>query len=107
MTPIAEVKAAKKRAISMGRHSGWIPEYNQHALASCMDNHTAIIDAELDGENHDVCFLFILWELLAMARKINGYCDANKVVGDHAAQYWLERFLWRCDVICQWDYLNG
>lgn len=31
----------------------------------------------------------------------------RKVIGDSAAQYWIERFLWRCDVICQLDYLNG
>lgn len=107
MTPISELKAAKKRAISMGKYSSWRPEYDRHLLAACIDNRTTVIDAELDGENNHVCFLLILWELLAMARKINAYCDTSKVVGDAAAQYWLERFLWRCDIICQLDYLHG
>jgi hypothetical protein len=105
MTPIAEVKAAKKRAISMGGYSGWRPEYDDHPLAACMDNRTAIIDAEMEDDKTD--YLFVLWELHAMAKKINAYCDSHKVDGDIAAQYWLERFLWRCDVVCRWDFLHS
>ena len=105
MSPIAEVKSAKKRAISMGRYSGWRPEYDHHHLAACMDNYTAVLDAELGSES-PVCYLVAFGCIEKMARRINAYCDGHKVVGDAAAQYWIERFLWRCDAVCQWDYLN-
>lgn len=104
MSPIAEVKAAKKRCIAMGAFHAWAPEFDSHPLAACMDNYTTCIDVER-AERAPNWEAILHWTL-TMARKVNGFCDGHKVVGDVAAQYWLERFLWRCDAICQWDYLH-
>ena len=103
MPPIAAIKAAKKRCISMGAFHAWRPVFDMHPLAACMDNHTVCIDVELSETSPD-WFAILCW-ILNMAKRINWFCDENKVVGDVAAQYWLERFLWRCDVVCQLDYL--
>ena len=93
MNGIRELKAAKKRCISMGAYHAWEPAFDWHPLAACVDNYTTCIDAELSETISDYgCVLF--W-ILTMARRINWFCDGNKVVGDVAAQYWLERFLWR------------
>ena len=45
--PIAALKAAKKRCISMGAFHAWRPVFDMHPLAACMDNHTVCIDVEL------------------------------------------------------------
>lgn len=104
MNALAEVKSARKRALSMGRYSGWRREYDRHPLAACVDNYTACIDAERENKSPD--WLAILGFILAIARRINGYCDDHKVADDPAAQYWLERFLWRCDSVCAMDVLT-
>ena len=88
---IAEIKSARRRAESMGKAHGWMPEFNAHPLAACIDNHTACIDAEV-GDTQD-SFAVMCW-LLNMARAVNRFCDAHRVAGSAASEYWLERFVW-------------
>ena len=96
-THISEIKSALRRCLTMGAYSGWRLEFNSHPLAASIDNHTACIDVELEQRQPEY-FAVLCW-ILNMARSINAYCDANKVVGDVAAQYWLERFLWRVNCV--------
>jgi hypothetical protein len=96
-THLAEMKAARRRAISMGAHHAWTPEFNRHPLAACIDNHTACIDAEPNtGED---TFAILCW-ILTMARAVNRFCEENKVAGDAASEYWLERFAWVYGRVC-------
>ena len=104
MTSVAEVKSAQKRAVSMGKHSGWLPEYNTHKLAACIDNYSVCIDIELEQPDPD--FFEILCWIHCMAKAVNVYCDEYKVVGDQAAQYWLHRFLEKCNVVCDFTVLK-
>lgn len=103
MDKIKEIKAAKKRCIAMGKFHGWCADFDKHPLAASLDNHTYCIDIECNEEEVD--FSAILEWILNMAKSVNKYCDAFKVSGDAAAEYWLERFLWRCDVVCDVSYL--
>lgn len=102
---VLEIKSAKKRCEGMGRHHQWRPEFDQHALSACLDNYSSCVDVELADACPD--YTCVLHWILTMARKINAYCDAEKVSGNDAAEYWLERFLWRCDRVCKWDALPG
>lgn len=104
MTAQQEIEAAIKRCMNMGVSSPWRLDYNNHQLAACIDNHTVCIDVELKSANPD--YLSILHWLLYIARAINKYCDMHKVSESQAAQYWLERFLWRCDCICIWGHIE-
>lgn len=89
----------------MGVYSPWRAAFDKHPLAAMMDNYTVCIDVELAERRPD--YECVLHWILTMARAINAYCDATKIAGDDAAEYWLERFLWRCDRVCQWDFLHG
>ena len=100
MAALAELQSAKKRAISMGQFHAWRPEFNAHSLAAAMDNYTACIDGAADD------YPAIMGYLLAQARRINAVCDAQRIVGDAAGEYWLERFLWRCDAVANVDRLQ-
>jgi hypothetical protein len=102
---ILEIKRAKKRCVGMGSFHSWRIEFDGHPLAATMDNYTTCIDGEMKETKPD--YLVVLVWILAMARKINAFCDAEKVVGNAAAEYWLERFLWRCDCVLQWDSLQA
>lgn len=93
-----DIKSAHRRAVSMGRHHGWSGRFNSHPLAACIDNYTVCIDVELAGRSPD--YLSILVWIAAMAKRINDHCAEHQVSGDHAAEYWLERFLWRADAVC-------
>lgn len=88
MTHIEEIKSARKRAESMGRIHAWHPEFNQHPLAACIDNHSACIEEEQEDR-----FAVLCW-ILNMARAVNKFCEAQRVAGSAAAEYWLERFAW-------------
>lgn len=100
---ILAIKRAKKRCVSMGRHHAWRVEFNAHPLAATLDNYTACLDVELTQPKPD--YLSVLMWVLTMAQKINAFCDSERVVGNDGAEYWLERFLWRCDCVLQWDSL--
>ena len=100
---LKSVKTAKKRCVSMGVFSAWMPEYDRHPLAACISNYTCCMDVELEGNAPD--YLAALGFIAAMARRINAYCDGCLVAGDAVAQYWLECFLWCCDSVVQWDCL--
>ena len=102
MTPLQEVKSARKRALTMGVYSGWRHEYDSHFLAACLDNYTCCVDAEMSGERDFFEVLIYIW---FMARRINLFCDSQLVKGDAAAEYWLERFLWRVDCVCDFGRL--
>ena len=102
---ILEIKMAKKRCVGMGVFHAWRVEFDMHPLAATMDNYTACIDVEMDEAKPD--FLAVLVWILTMARKINALCDSEKVVGNDGSEYWLERFLWRCDCVLQWDSLRA
>lgn len=97
MAALAEFQSAKKRAVSMGRFHAWKPSFEAHPLAAAMDNYTACIDA--DAGDFDA----ILGYLLVQAKRINTVCDSQRIVGDEAGEYWLERFLWRCDLVANFD----
>jgi hypothetical protein len=101
-THVMEIQSARKRCVSMGKHHAWMVDFDRHPLAATMDNYTVCIDVELCEESPD--FLAVLIWILTMARKINAYCDAERVSGNAAAEYWLERFLWRSDKVCQWNW---
>ena len=89
----------------MGRPHGWVVNFDSHPIAASMDNHTACIDVELENKD-EPDYLSILQWILLMARKINNYCENNRVAGDNAAEYWMERFLWRSECVCKWDHLQ-
>lgn len=94
---IKEIQTAKKRCITMGVAQGWRPEFDLHPLAASIDNHTCVIDVELEKEKPD--YLSILVWIHTMAKKVNQYCDEQMVKDNKAAEYWLERFLWRVDSV--------
>jgi hypothetical protein len=102
MNPFIEINRARKRAVSMGQHSNWEPSYNQHPLAACIENYSTLIEIEL-VECHNSDWFFILFCIHEQAKEINKYCDKNKVVGDAAAQHWLDRFEKHCNVVCDVD----
>jgi hypothetical protein len=85
-------KTAKKRAVSMGKHHSFDPEFNRHPLAPTLANYIFAIDVELEGKDRD--YLYILLDWHGMASRVNAYCDEHKVSGDKAAEYWLENYLW-------------
>ena len=91
------MRSARKRAVSMGAHHAWQPSFNRHPLAACIDNHTACIDAE-PAHKQDT-FSILCW-VLTMAKAVNNYCEKQAVVGDPAAEYWLERFAWVYGRVC-------
>lgn len=97
-TPMSEIKTARKRCVSMGVHRGWRTDFDAHPLAACISNLDACIEVEMRDFNPD--YLAILVWIHAMAVKINAFCDASKVDGDNAAEYWLEYFLWVADTVC-------
>lgn len=123
MSPYQEINSAKKRALSMGKPHGWRPIFDEHPLAAPIDNYTIIMDGELiisptkpirppvyvetdkcktlgdlfRAANETCDYKEVLWCLWKMALAINAYCDHHKVNGDFAAEYWLERYLWRVD----------
>jgi hypothetical protein len=85
------IKSAVKRAKTMGRAFVEMPEYLTHPLAACISNYKWIMGGRADGgvgENYvdGVC-------IYRMAKRINRFCDDNKISGDVAAQYWLCEFL--------------
>ncbi len=102
-SPFKEIRAASRRAVAMGKHIGWQPEFNSHPLAASIDNHTACIDVELNEPQPD--YLAVLYWILNMARTINRYCDNNKIEGDKGAQYWLERFVWVRNTVADMEKL--
>ena len=104
MNQIAEIKSAKKRSSSMGASIAYLPEYASHPLAAPISNYSLIIDAELCAQH--ICFLNVLWAIYRMAKKINEYCDNNRISGDVAAQYWLNEYLSRCDSVADFYYLD-
>lgn len=83
-----EMKSAIRRCQTMGKFHAFIPAFNDHPLAACIDNHNACIEAEEKD-----AFSILVW-LLNMARAINRFCNAIQIKDDPASQYWLERFLW-------------
>ena len=101
---ISEIKSAIRRCQKMGKYAGWKPEFNNHQLAASLDNHTWCIDVERQEDQPD-WFAILCWTL-NMARSINAYCDTTKVADDAAAQYWLERFLWRVNSVCEMQELT-
>ena len=102
--PRAEVISARKRCVSMGRYHAWRPDFDAHPLAACLDNHTKCLDAELEEAQPD--WLEMMIYICIMARRINWFCAANKISDDVAAQYWLERFLWRCNMLFDFDVMQ-
>jgi hypothetical protein len=105
MTPMGEIKTARKRCVSMGVHRGWRADFAAHPLAACISNLDACIEVETRNFNRN--HLAILVWIYAMAVKINEFCDASKVAGDTAAEYWLEYFLWVCDTVCEVSIAPG
>jgi hypothetical protein len=103
MINIQEIQAARKRAASMGKPHAWRLEFDRHAMAACIDNHIACIDAEMENAPKNRDFIAMLVWLHNMSKRINVFCDAHKIAGDEAAEYWLERFLWRADFPIQMD----
>lgn len=98
---IATIKSARRRAVAMGKPVPWRPAFDAHPLAAPVDNHLRCLEAAIeDGD-----FLAALGYIDHMADHINAYADAHRCVGDDAAQYWLERFLWHCDAVAQIDKL--
>ena len=87
----------------MGKFSGWRVEYDSHPLAAVTANYIDIIEAELAGECD---YLSVLIWIDHIALAINKYCDNNLIKGDTAAEYWLELFLYRVDIVCKWDCLQ-
>lgn len=86
----------------MGKYTPWCGDFDSHPLAAGMDNWTWLLDdAQRDKE-----YLEVLYYLLRKARLINDYCNNNKINGDVAAEYWLERFLWRADRVIPANYFS-
>ena len=104
MPPRTEVISARKRCVSMGRYHAWHPDFDTHPLAACLDNHTACLDAEFAEPKPD--WLVIFGCILIMSRRINCFCTENKILGDAGAQYWLERFLWRSNMLFDFDAMQ-
>lgn len=100
---VKTIKQAKRRCIDMGKATAWRLEYNQHELAPAIDNYSWLIDCEMAEANP--CYITVLICIEKMAKRINRFCDNNHVAGCLAAQYWLERFLWRCDTVIDWDLI--
>jgi hypothetical protein len=103
MSHITDIQSARKRCVSMGKPHAWRPEFDLHHLAACIDNHIACIDVEMEAAPKDRDFFAMLVWLHNMAKRINAFCDGHKIAGDTAAEYWLERFLWRADCPIQMD----
>lgn len=95
----------------MGRPHGHQRRHDAHSLAPCLSNYALVIDEEMReiGEEgpgayqRTQSYLFILCWIEAMARRINEYCDTQRVVGDDAAEYWLDRFMDYCDTVARMD----
>lgn len=102
---IAIIRTAKKRGLAMGVCHPWQRSFDRHPLAAAIDNYTLAIDVERAADRPD--YLSMLVWIAAMAGAVNSFCAAHRVAGDAAAEYWLERFLWRCDVVAQLDMLPG
>jgi hypothetical protein len=100
---VKEVKTAIKRCKAMAINHEFETSFNSHELAACLENHTDIIYVEIKQCNPD--YLFILECVYVMAKKINNYCDKNKVKSDKSAEYWLSAFLNRHNFVCNFDCL--
>ena len=123
VTPYSEINSARKRALSMGRPHGCRAIFDEHPLAAPIDNYTIIMDGELiishtnpirapayvetdkcrthgdlsRSANETCDYKEVLWCLWKMALATNAFCDHHKANDDLAAEYWLERYLWRVD----------
>lgn len=91
MNPYADMKRARLRAANMGRYHAFRPEFNRHKLAVLM-NFIEPVMTELEQSSRD--YLYVLHDWWKTACLVNKHCDANRIEGDEAAQYWLELFLW-------------
>jgi hypothetical protein len=100
--------SAHKRAVLMGKHHGWQPEFNLHPLAARISNSWWLITGD-DGHriDCDVDGFYAIHVLLQTATKINSYCDQHKIAGDDAAEYWLESFLWFADAVFSINVYQG
>lgn len=100
----ANIRSALKRAKSMGKHHNWIREYDEHPLAAVTQNYHYIIDKE--SSNNDADFLSMIVWYDHIAKHINVFCDDNKIAGNDASEYWLEKFLWIRADVADFDKLN-
>ena len=89
---LKEIFSATKRASSMGEYHKYLSSYDTHFLAGSIHNYIEIIYNEFNSPEADL--VFILQCYYEMAKRINDFCDNNRVAEDIAAQYWLEYFTW-------------